>query len=97
MSEFKRDFNTGIFTVEGNLAGSRAAALVKEREKQQEEYDKKVRELKNSGTSKGLLNNFTSDSNKIIEKSFQDKTIGLVTAEEFRKAKEDELKAKMLR
>lgn len=50
--DFGRD-NTGIHTVEGNLAGRRAAQLTKKREKDQQEYEAKKRKIQEEG-QKGL-------------------------------------------
>jgi protein FAM50 len=39
MTDIKRVGGAGVHTVEGNVAGARAARLTKEREQQQAEYD----------------------------------------------------------
>jgi len=87
---FKRE-TTGIHTVEGNLAGSRAAKLTKKREKQQQEYEQKKQKIQNEYKRGGLKINekFGGSATDQFEAMFKSKTIGLVTADEFRKARED--------
>lgn len=41
----ERHGSSGVHTVEGNLAGRRAAKLTQEREKQQQEYEKKKQDI----------------------------------------------------
>jgi protein FAM50 len=43
-SAFKRP-DTGIHTVEGNVAGARAARLTKQRDKDQKEFEEKKRKI----------------------------------------------------
>jgi protein FAM50 len=40
MTDIRRIGDSGIHTVEGNVAGSRAARLTNERQKQKDEYEK---------------------------------------------------------
>lgn len=100
-ANFRRPKDSGIHTVEGNVAGARAASLVRQREKDQENYEAQVAATKrqknfmtemqfNSKFSSGAAMSNTTDS--LTEESFRDATVGLVTAEEFKrlqKAKED--------
>lgn len=44
-ANIERYKSSGVHTVEGNLAGSRAARLTKEREKQQQEYEQKKQDI----------------------------------------------------
>jgi protein FAM50 len=94
MSDIRRVGEAGIHTVEGNIAGSRAAMLVKEREKQQAEYEtlKKTIKAANATDVSRMSDKFNAavDSS---EQEFQKKTVGLVTAEEFRKAREAQARA----
>lgn len=87
---FKRD-QTGIHTVEGNLAGSRAARLTKQREAEQAEYEAKKRkiqdEYKRGGI--GIDEKFGGSATDQFEALFKAKTVGLVMADDFRKARED--------
>lgn len=56
MGDFSAHFHRpelGIHTVEGNVAGSRAAALTKKRQRQQEEFAEKERQIR-SKTSQAL-------------------------------------------
>eukprot|EP01036_Dinobryon_divergens_P002034 gene2034-2669_t len=46
MTDIKRVGEAGIHTVEGNIAGSRAARLVKERDAQRNEYESIKNDIK---------------------------------------------------
>lgn len=95
MGDFVAKFNlpsTGIHTVEGNVAGSRAATLSKQRQAAQEEFEKKRNKIKQE-TQKGRQSmNDKFDSNAQLsfeERVFRSKTVGLVTAEEFKRAQQE--------
>ena len=92
MGDFSANFHrpeSGIHTVEGNLAGSRAAALTRKRESEQREFEARKQRLKLDAekSSKNILSKFDVDSSlSTAEKTFREKTVGLVTAAEFKKA-----------
>lgn len=92
MADIKRFGDSGIHTVEGNVAGSRAAALTREREKQKAEYDamkSKIR-VENATDIANMDKKFSSGSD-VLEQEFRRKTVGLVTADDFRKARAEVL------
>lgn len=95
MGDFSAHFHrpeSGIHTVEGNVAGARAAQLTKQRQKQQAEFEEKQLQIRSS-KDKSLLSKqdkFQGDSSlSKAEKTFKSKTVGLVTAEEFRRLTEE--------
>ncbi|KAL3823223.1 hypothetical protein ACHAXA_003502 [Cyclostephanos tholiformis] len=95
MGDFQANFlrpDTGINTVEGNVAGSRAAGLSKKRAIEQAEFEERKRKIK-ADNERGKLcidAKFDADvGTSIEERDFRSRTVGLVTAEEFRKASAD--------
>lgn len=52
MTDIKRFGDSGIHTVEGNVAGERAMRLTQEREQQQREYEAIKKKIKDQNTSK---------------------------------------------
>jgi protein FAM50 len=92
MGDFQANFirpDTGINTVEGNVAGSRAAHLSKKRAAEQAEFEARKQKIKaDSERGKlGIDSKFDTNTNVSAEEQrFRAKTVGLVTAEEFRKA-----------
>jgi len=104
MGDFSANFHrpeSGIHTVEGNVAGSRAAILTRKREASQREFEERKRQLHTKSTSSLLnANRFTNEPKdkiketkvkdaggiKSAEEVFREKTTGLVTIEEFQKA-----------
>jgi len=88
---FGRDVDTGVHTVEGNLAGGRAARLTKKREKEQQEFEKLKSKIKEDATkaSQGIDSKFSHAAGDYLEGSFKAKTYGLVSAEDFRRAREE--------
>ena len=95
MGDFGAKFNlpsTGIDTVEGNVAGNRAAALSKQRQAQQQEFEEKRKKIKDDAQRGRKSMNDKFDSNAALsyeEQVFRSKTVGLVTAEQFKKAQEE--------
>lgn len=88
MTDIKRIGDSGIHTVEGNVAGARAARLTKQREAQQQQYElvkNKIKEENATGIGR-IDDKFNSGSDR-LEQEFRQKTIGLVSAEDFRKLK----------
>jgi len=92
MGDFTANFQrpeTGIHTVEGNVAGSRAASLSKKREAQQLSFEQRKLQiqLESQRGRKNIDEKFDSNAHlSVAERAFRDKTIGLVTAEEFKRA-----------
>lgn len=88
MSDIKRVGDSGIHTVEGAVAGHKAALLSQQREKQQLEYEatkNKIKQENSSGVSR--IDDKFSRSIETGEQVFRQKTIGLVTLDEFREAR----------
>jgi protein FAM50 len=85
---FKRA-GTGIHTVEGNIAGSRAAALTKRREEEQQEYEKKKAKIQQDARRGALKigDKFGGSASDQYDAMFKAQTIGLVTAEQFKQAR----------
>ena len=100
MGDFVAKFSrpdTGINTVEGNVAGSRAATLSKKRAAEQAEFEaRKIKIQKDSERGKlGIDAKFDTNTNvSAEERVFRAKTVGLVSAEEFRKASAEAEKAR---
>lgn len=87
-SNIKRT-KTGIHTVEGNQAGSRAGRLAAKRLKQQEEYNKKREQIE---AKHNLINVKSMDSKFKVKKRgpedvFKAQTVGMVTLDQYRVAK----------
>ncbi|CAI5747473.1 unnamed protein product [Peronospora destructor] len=104
MTGIERYGSSGAHTVEGNVAGSVAAKLTKQREKQQQDYEAKRENIKKTNRRGTRIDaNFQShqddDESEFKERFSQQlrlqpslllrQTVGLVTAEEFRKKRED--------
>mmetsp|Transcript_17825 Transcript_17825/g.34012 ORF Transcript_17825/g.34012 Transcript_17825/m.34012 type:complete len:276 (-) Transcript_17825:66-893(-) len=95
MGDFVANFqrpDSGINTVEGNVAGSRAAALSKKRAAEQAEFEARKQKIR-ADSERGKLGidaKFDADTSiSAEERRFREKTVGLVSAEEFRKASEE--------
>lgn len=90
MGDFGAHFRrpeSGIHTVEGNVAGSRAAELTKKRQKEQLAFEEKKRKIEEAASHKTMNDKFAvNTSMSVSEQQFQAQTIGLVTAEEFKRA-----------
>lgn len=94
-SKFTRPADAGSHTIEGNKAGSRAAALEKERQRAAEDFEQRKQEIA-SQRSKTALSFQSSDSGAFetskttsVEESFRAKTVGLVSADDFAKAQQE--------
>ena len=90
MGDFVANFHrpeTGIQTVEGNVAGSRAAHLSRKRELQQQEFESRAAKLRQDTAreSKGMEEKFQNIATT-EDQVFKERTVGLVTAEEFKRA-----------
>eukprot|EP00607_Mallomonas_marina_P008448 CAMPEP_0182423782 /NCGR_PEP_ID=MMETSP1167-20130531/9864_1 /TAXON_ID=2988 /ORGANISM="Mallomonas Sp, Strain CCMP3275" /LENGTH=354 /DNA_ID=CAMNT_0024603057 /DNA_START=34 /DNA_END=1098 /DNA_ORIENTATION=+ len=87
MTDIKRFGDTGIHTVEGNIAGSRAARLSKQRDAQKAEYETVKNEIKKQNAAGvGRIDDKFNAASDSIENEFRKQTVGLVTANDFRKA-----------
>ncbi|CAM9419028.1 unnamed protein product [Ascophyllum nodosum] len=87
-TDFKRG-DTGINTAEGQISGPRAARLAKQRQQDQKEYEskrQKIQEEYNRGALK-IDDKFGGSATDQYEAMFKATTVGLVTAEEFKKAR----------
>jgi protein FAM50 len=75
--DIRRVGNTGIHTVEGNVAGGRAASLTKQAAIQREEYELTKHRIKeeNSSSIRRIHDKFTTGSDN-IDQEFRDRTIG---------------------
>ncbi len=97
MGDFGAKFHrpdAGIHTVEGNVAGSRAATLTRKRQAEQEAFEERKRKIisESSNKSKNILDKFSVEGvSAKEEQTFRQKTVGLVTAEEFAKAQKEQL------
>jgi len=87
MGDFQANFlrpDTGINTVEGNVAGSRAAGLSKKRAAEQADFEARKQKIK-ADSERGKLGidaKFDTNANvSAEEQTFRAKTVGLVTAE----------------
>jgi protein FAM50 len=88
-SDIRRVGEAGVHTVEGNIAGSRAATLTKQRDQQAAEYEAQKQKIKhNSLTDLSRISSKFDAASIDPESEFQQQTIGLVSAEDFRKARE---------
>ena len=100
MGDFQANFirpDTGINTVEGNVAGSRAATLSKKRAAEQADFEARKQKIKTDSERGKLTIDSKFDTNTNVsaeEQQFRAKTVGLVTAEEFRKASAEAEKAR---
>lgn len=100
MGDFIANFqrpDTGINTVEGNVAGSRAAILSKKRAAEQAEFEARKNKIKSDSERGKLGIDAKFDANNAVsaeERIFRERTVGLVTAEEFRKASAEAEKAR---
>lgn len=90
MSDIIRVGDAGVNTVEGQVSGNRAAELSKQREKEREEYEMakaKIKEANNYSVS-DISSKFKGTTSE-VESEFRRRTVGLVSMDEFRKARED--------
>mmetsp|Transcript_6445 Transcript_6445/g.8014 ORF Transcript_6445/g.8014 Transcript_6445/m.8014 type:complete len:385 (-) Transcript_6445:54-1208(-) len=95
MGDFSANFHlpsTGIHTVEGNVAGSRAASLTKKRLAAQSEFENKKQKIQNDSQRQRQSIDHKFDTNSglsVADKLFREKTVGLVSAADFKKAQEE--------
>jgi protein FAM50 len=92
MGDFGANFRrpeTGIQTVEGNVAGPRAAMLSKKRQQEQDEFEQRTKQIRldRIRESKGMDDKFQNNTIQSSEElAFKAATVGLVTAQEFAEA-----------
>eukprot|EP00904_Undaria_pinnatifida_P008123 jgi/Undpi1/4440/HiC_scaffold_17.g07794.m1 len=87
-TDFRRG-DTGINTAEGQISGPRAARLAKQRQEDQKEYESKRQKIQDE-YHRGALkidDKFGGSATDQYEAMFKATTVGLVTAEEFKKAR----------
>ena len=87
--------DAGSHTVEGNVSGGRAARLEQQRLKDAEEFERRKNEtVKKSANSQLTIDGKfqTARIGTVAETSFRAKTVGLVTAEEFKAAADEKEK-----
>jgi protein FAM50 len=100
MADIRRVGDAGVHTVEGNVAGNRAVKLTKQRDAQKAEYEAVKSKIKEDNAAViGKIDDKFSSASDVQEQEFRRKTVGLVTATDFRKAREEanESKAEQLR
>jgi len=88
MTDIKRIGDTGVNTVEGTIAGPRAAQLAKDRGKQKEEYESQKNKIKldNSSAVDRIDSKFSVKLEE-GENDFRKKTLGLVSLSDYRDAR----------
>jgi len=79
--------DTGINTVEGNVAGGRAGKLTKQREKAQEKFLEEKNKIQNDRRrlTMKIDDKFSTECLQNNDE-FKQRTVGLVTAEQFKQA-----------
>lgn len=89
MTDIRRIGDSGIHTVEGNVAGSRAARLTNEREKQRQEYESTKNKIKNdlNGGIGRIDDKFsTLSKTETAEQEFRSATKGFMTKSDYQAA-----------
>ena len=81
--------DSGVHTVEGAVSGNRAVQLTKQRAQQQQHYESIKNKIKveNASTLQNINNKFSTASDT-LEQEFRQRTVGLVSADDFRKARQ---------
>lgn len=77
-----RRLDTGIYTVEGAVSGSRAARLTAEREKQVEQYNASKSEIQAKNKVSAFGSKFSAASSG-AEAELRSRTVGLLSADEY--------------
>ena len=96
MGDFQQNFHrpdAGIRTVEGNVAGGRAAMLEKKRQAEQEEFElEKAKRKKSSQTACLTIGSKFQPARigSVEEQAFKAKTVGLVSAKDFLNAAKEQ-------
>jgi protein FAM50 len=90
MADIRRVGDAGVHTVEGNVAGFKAVKLTKQRDAQKAEYEAVKSKIKEDNAAViGKIDDKFSAALDTQEQEFRRKTVGLVTAGDFRKAREE--------
>lgn len=89
-ANFQRPSDSGIHTIEGNVAGSRAASLEKKRQLDQQEFERKKSKIEADAKreQQSITSKFAGGVATQQDNQFRDATVGLVTAERFRALQE---------
>lgn len=89
-SDIRRQADTGIYTAEGMVAGSRAAKLTQARGQQVADYAKSRKRIEEEAKSVTVAHIDAKFSKTVASgvEDFKAKTVGLVTASEFKRARE---------
>lgn len=87
-NDIRRVGDAGIHTVEGNLAGLRAAHFAKERDKERQLYETKKAQIRAENSTISDINTKFSSGSDHIDDEFRRKTVGLVSAHRFRELRE---------
>jgi protein FAM50 len=87
MTDIRRIGDSGVHTVEGNVAGGRAARLTKERDKEAAEYERIKSQIKEQNAVSTRIDDKFNSASEVLEQEFRQRTVGLMSAEEFRKAR----------
>jgi protein FAM50 len=89
MTDIRRVGDSGVHTVEGAVSGNRAVQLTKQRALQQQHYESIKNKIKveNASTLQNINNKFSTASDT-LEQEFRQRTVGLVSADDFRKARQ---------
>lgn len=89
-ANFQRPSDSGIHTVEGNVAGSRAAALEKKRQLDQQEFERKKSKIASDAQrdQQSISTKFAEGSVTAQDTQFSEATVGLITIEQLRAIKE---------
>ena len=91
---------TGIFTVEGNVAGSAALKMAKQREKQMANFAQQKQEMEEKGRVPNIQDvnaRFKKETISNVAKEYKKQTYGLKTRDEFVRLKELEKSAEPLK
>lgn len=87
MTDIRRIGDSGVHTVEGNVAGGRAARLTKERDKEAAEYERIKSQIKEQNAISTRIDDKFNSASEVLEQEFRQRTVGLMSADEFRKAR----------
>jgi protein FAM50 len=89
MTDIRRVGDSGVHTVEGVVAGARAARLTKQRDKEAAEYEAEKNKIKEQNSAAvGRIDEKFNAVTDVVENEFRRRTVGLVSADDFRKARE---------
>ena len=80
--------DSGIYTAEGQVSGGAAAELAKAREREREEYEKEKARIRDRKPNVSDISHKFTGTTDVAEQEFRRRTVGLVSADDFRKARE---------